>query len=146
MKIVFAFQNIIITVYFFVCVTNHRKLLDWTRSNFIIKSELSESEFIRLYYLISEMVIMSGNFFKFYSNFKEYCFVFQENWSKLCLAIGMSSLASLVLSRILGEIATFSLGHVTQPFCSGTGMGKAVGLEITQAVSTFYFITFTSEM
>lgn len=53
----------------------------------------------------------------------------------------MSSLASLGLSHILGEIATFSQGHVMQPFCSGTGMEKAVGLEITQAVSTIYFIS-----
>ena len=93
--------------------------------------------------------MIPGNFFNFLnSSFKENCFVFQENWSKWCLAIGTSSLASLVRSHILGEIATFSQGHVMQPFCSGTGMEKAVGLAITQAVSTIYFISklFTSEV
>lgn len=76
----------------------------------------------------------------FNGNFKENCFVFQENWSKWCSAIGMLSLASLVPSHILGEIATFSQGHVMPPFCSGTGMEKPVGLEIIQAVSTIYFV------
>lgn len=84
--------------------------------------------------------MVTGIFF-FSSNFKENCFVFQENWSKWCLAIGMLSLASLVLSLTLEEIATFSQGHVMQPFCSGTGMEKPVGLEITQEVSTIYFIS-----
>ncbi|KAK2116314.1 hypothetical protein P7K49_006940 [Saguinus oedipus] len=37
-------------------------------------------------------------------------------------------------NHILGEIATFSQGHVMQLFCYGTGMENAVGLEITQAM------------
>lgn len=85
---------------------------------------------------------MTRNFFSIFlkSNCKENRLVFQENWSKWYLAIGMSSLVSLVRSHILGEIATFSQGHVTPPFCSGTGMEKAVGLEITQAVSTLFIL------
>lgn len=133
-------MTITLQLILWLLLTIQRKLLGWTRSNFIIRSELSESDWYNFIIFLSEMI--TGNFFNFLnSSFKENRFVFQENWSKWCLAIGMSSLASLVRSHILGEIATFSQGHVMQPFCSGTGMEEAVGLAIIQAVSTIYFIS-----